>query len=524
LVFFVTNSFKYNKKMAATCDIVHCSGTAHITLDPNVILQSPLVEGCEKVAVILSDSTPTGFNELYEWCKLNSERYDCILRSQVPYSKNGCLSPAEFILQAELNYLDITGRIRDVDLSTLEFEKVNGPFSIGKEDILPNEWPFPHTGSFRDVCGNAAYGDRVCRIPSLVNGVTIVQNFFLDWRNTFSPHELSVVAAAKFDLDYKTCRLQWQALEADPIAREQVFVRLPGLPPRMPRFYDKHRLAFFVAACCYGEPWEEKGSMDGSVQYLLPKGKIISGIHTNQDYIKAWVSARFTLFQEEFTNVNQAKEVQQKVETKRKSLKSVPSDTLFRIVKRDLISKIVERAVITAEEGVRLGFLDLPLNLKTAYLNRRLNGDLKRTEQLLHLTLKDLGPETAVDNFAELRVDNRDIVDLFAEYIVEQIECLYGITPANKREPIQDVAPDQESDDEHDVSGDSESDISEQQQREYNHHPHYEFTTNQFPAREEWSGSVTTTTTGHGSSKAKASHQRSHSQKTGTKRNGRGGY
>ncbi len=367
--------------------------------------------GCVLVVV---DSVPSGFRELKQLIDKGDpkKRY---FRSLVPYS-GSFNTPAEFLLSKETDYSKINGRARDEDPTTLKFEEIKGPFDIC--ELEAHQWPFPHLGSYRDVVGNAMFGDRIAKVPFLVSGFTAPQEFILEWQTRFSPHELSVLTAAKFDMDYKAARLQMSQLKGDPACQIGCLIEDPALPPRLPVGYSKQKAAELIVAVCYRETTGEEDMTKlpdrwSSVPFILPGGMLAPPLTRAGEYITQWTKAKFIQFRHKYSQLNK-------------------KQNLFELVKDDLIQKIVYR-VIFKDTG--LGFLDMPREAQRDYLLVRLQQNERDVQRLLDLPLHSISKDYLSFQFSNVRVDTRDAVDLFTEHVVMQIRIFYQIIPANVKEP-----------------------------------------------------------------------------------------
>ncbi len=393
--------------------------------------------------LVVVDSVPSGFRELKQLIDKPENKGKRFFRSLVPFS-GSWKTPAEFLLSKETDYSKINGRARDEDPTTLKFEEVKGPFDIC--ELEADQWPFPHSSSYRDVVGNALFGDRITKFPFLVSGFTAPQEFILEWQTRLSPHELSVLVAAKFD--YKSARGQLMQLRGDPACQNGGPIEDPALPPRLPVGFSKPKAAELVLSVCYREEIEEQRTKLpdrwSNSPFILPGGKLSPPLQWTGDYITQWTKAKFLQFRHKYSQLNN---------------KQNP----FEVVKDDLIQKIVYR-VIFKETG--LGFLDMPREAQRVYLLARLQQNERDVQRLLDLPLHSISKDYLSFQFSNVRVDTRDAIDLFAEHVVMQVGIFHQITPSNlKKPPVSPDSSDNEEDQGTTKRRDSSSSSEEEQQQ-----------------------------------------------------------
>ncbi len=403
--------------------IIKLRGNQHIELSldgikDRIIGNRPAVCLDDRVAFILADSTPSGFAELDEYLAVN-DQYTRVFRALVPYCTiTRSRTPAEFLLTLSTDYNGINGRLKDLKDEEIFFEEVTG-LDAGPwvTQSLWNEWPFPHTGTRKDIRANGQFGSAVAMIPSIINGMSFTEEFMLEWKGAFAPHLICVLAAAKFDLEYKQARAIWKQLKDDPVAIG--YVADPGLPPRLPEGFSKQRAAELVLSVAYQETIDcPVKRTEGLGRVMLPGGKQLSGLDRVDRYIHEWTKAKYAIFIHKYKQLNTEKDQ-------------------FELVKEELVQKILCRVAFTAGKNGRLGFLELPARLQREYLLSRLNGNEDEVERLLRLPLKQISRDYTLYTFADVRVDARDAVDLFAEHLNFQIGSFYQIEPRNFREPVQ---------------------------------------------------------------------------------------
>ncbi len=122
----------------------------------------------------------------------NRHNYKTFYRLKVPFTETS-LTPAERELsQDEGPYI---ARLRNVlNLLELGWEE----FTYEEEMNMEN-WPWPHTGTYRDIVGNAKYGDRSVLLPNIYTGLPRLMTYQSD----LPLYERLCVCAAHFDIPFK---------------------------------------------------------------------------------------------------------------------------------------------------------------------------------------------------------------------------------------------------------------------------------------------------------------------------------
>lgn len=402
----------------ASSELIKLPGTEHIQIDMNFHLQVLGVTDDSKVALVLSDSTPRGFRDLMKWIQENYSSYDHIYRSAVPFAGRHS-TPAEFALHYPWDPDHINGRVRDISPGLITFEEIKGPF-IGV-DVGGHEWPFKHTGTFRDVVGNALFGTRLAVVPNIVNGLTLMQVFMNNYRGVFGLHELTALTLAKFDVDYKTARTQ--LVQLNQMAMRTGLILLdPGLPPDLPPGFDSEVAAAVLFMICKENKTldqvnevismtRQPTTMDNGKAWVNPNGKMVGNVSKVTEYLKYWIVAKENDFHHKLDFLG------------------LEENTIgIQKAREELIHVIIKRLVVTPDPSYRLSFVDLPIKGKRDYLLALYDNDQVKVDRLLNEPVKNIGRDFLFSEFkCHGEVDSCDASSWFVERLEQQIEDYHGI-------------------------------------------------------------------------------------------------
>lgn len=309
----------------------------------------------EGAAYVVVDTSPRGFRLLRDWIKDNHKLYPNIYRAKVPYSYSHA-TPAEYALATSSE--PIHSRARDMPFNGMQFELV----VLGDMSELIGEWPFVHRGTFRDICGNAEFGEQMFTIPKLISGFSVIQELFLSTAfQHFTPYERCCFAAVRFDVNYSICRDQWTAIRT----REE-YIGIPTLPPGIT---PRDRAKRMVQAVCEGKTIPD--NMVRKIQCTDLNGRVVN--FTNEgDYVTSWV--------------------EEKAIRHLLQLRAQSRDPYIQ-ARRVFVQSLVIRHNTTKVESDRLSFFNLSRRDKRLYVRNEFPDNPEYWEPLLNLTILDVGRE-----------------------------------------------------------------------------------------------------------------------------------